>query len=70
MRLPTRRYKINYRVFPWGIRTKDFEKTLKDVEKFVNKPEIIEIIDIMNSTFGIVVWYKEFKTLKIMKKKP
>ncbi len=52
------------------MRTKDFEKTLKNVEKFVNKPEIVEVVSIMNSTFGIIVWYKEFKTLKIMQKKP
>jgi hypothetical protein len=55
--------KITYKIFPWGIRTKDFEKTLKDVEEFANKSGI-EIIAIMNFIFGIIVWYKieVFKT--------
>ncbi len=64
------KYKIEYKIFHWGMRTKDFEKTLKDVEKFVNKPEIVDVISIVNSTFGIIVWYKAHKTLKIMLKKP
>lgn len=55
--------KITYKIFPWGIRTKDFEKTLKDVEEFANKTGI-EIIAIMDFPFGIIVWYKigVFKT--------
>ena len=70
MRLPPKTYKIEYKIFPWGLRVKDFEKTLKNVEKFVNKPEIVDVISIMNSSFGIIVWYKSRKTLKIMLKKP
>lgn len=62
--------KIEYRIFPWGLRVKDFEETLKDVEKFINKPEIVDVISIMNTLFGIVVWYKTIKTLRIMLKKP
>ena len=52
------------------MRTKDFEKTLKDVEKFINKPEITEVVSIMNSSFGIIVWYKSLKSFKVMLKKP
>ena len=52
------------------MRTKDFEKTLKNVEKFINKPEIVEVISIINSSFGIIVWYKTLKTFKVMLKKP
>lgn len=64
------RYKIEYKIFPWGMRAQDFEKTMKEVEKFVNQPEIVDVVSIMNSTFGIIVWYKAFKTLKVMLKKP
>ena len=64
------KHKIEFRIFPWGMRTKDFEKTFKNVENFVNRPEIVDVISIMNSSFGIVVWYKTHKTLKIMLKKP
>jgi len=64
------RYRIECKIFPWGIRVQDFEKTLKEVEKFVNMPEIVEVVSIINTSFGIVVWYKAFKTLKIMLKKP
>jgi hypothetical protein len=62
--------KIEYRIFPWGMRAQDFEKTLKDVEKFVNRPEVNEIISIINSSFGVIVWYKTFRSLKIEMKKP
>ncbi len=61
--------RIEYRIFPWGMRAKDFEKTLNNVEKFVNKSGI-ELISIMDFSFGIIVWYKTFRTLKIMLKKP
>jgi hypothetical protein len=64
------RGKIEYKIFPWGVRTKDFENTLKDVEKFVNRPEITDVISIVNSFFGLIVWYKTFRSLKIMLKKP
>jgi len=64
------RGKIEYKIFPWGMRAKDFENTLKDVEKFVNRPEITEVISVLNSSFGIIVWYKTFRSLKIMLKKP
>ena len=65
------RYNIEFKIFPWGMRTKDFEETLKSVEKFVNKPDLVDrIITIMNSSFGIIVWYKTSRTLKIMLKKP
>ena len=70
MRLQTRRYKTKYRIFPWGMRTKDFEKTLKNVEEFVNKSGVIDVISVMNSSFGIIVWYKSVKTFKVMEKKP
>ena len=62
--------KIEYKIFPWGIRAKDCEKTLKDVEKFTNWPEITDVISIANSSFGLIVWYKTFRSLKIMLKKP
>lgn len=62
--------KIEYKIFPWGMRVQDFEKTLKDVEKFINRPEIVEVVSIINSSFGVIVWYKTFRTLKIMLKKP
>jgi hypothetical protein len=62
--------KIEYRVFPWGIRIQDFEKTLKDVEVFVNRPDVNEVISVINTTFGVVVWYKAFKSLRINLKKP
>ena len=62
--------KIEYKIFPWGLVAKDFEKTLKNVENFINRQEITDVISIMNMSFGIVVWYKTFKTLKIMLKKP
>jgi len=48
--------KIEYKIFVWGMRAKDFEKTLNNVEKFVNKPGI-EVISIMDFSFGIIVWY-------------
>jgi len=65
------RQNIEYKIFPWGIRAIDFEKTLKNVEKFVNNPQITErVISIMNTSFGIIVWYKISRTLKIMLKKP
>jgi hypothetical protein len=64
------RGKIEYRVFPWGIRVQDFEKTLKDVEKFVNRPELTEVISVINTSFGIVVWYKTIRSLRVMLKKP
>ena len=62
--------KIEYRLFPWGMRAQDFEKTLKDVEKFVNRPDVADVVDIVSSSFGIIVWYKTFRTLKIDIKKP
>jgi len=62
--------KIEYKIFPWGMRAQDFEKTLKDVEKFVNRPEVSEVISIITSSFGLIVWYKTFRTLKIELKKP
>ena len=62
--------KIEYKIFPWGLVAKDFEKTLKNIENFINKPEITEVISIMNLSFGVVVWYKTFRSLKIMPKKP
>ena len=53
------------------MRVKDFEKALKDVEKFLNRPQLKNhIISIMNTSFGIVVWYEAANTLKIMLKKP
>lgn len=64
------RYKIEYKIFPWGMRAKDFEKTLNDAEKFINKPEIVDVISIVNSSFGLIVWYKAVKTFKVMLKKP
>ena len=51
-----RRKGIKYKIFPWGVRTKDFEKTLKDVEKFVNKPTV-DVISVTTFSFGIIVWY-------------
>ncbi len=64
------KYRTEYRVFLWGIRAQDFEKTLKEVEKFVNLPEIVDVVSIIHTSFGILVWYKAFKTLKVMLKKP
>jgi hypothetical protein len=62
--------KIEYKIFPWGMRAQDFEQTLKDVEKFVNRPEITDVISIIYSSYGFIVWYKTFRSLKIMLKKP
>jgi hypothetical protein len=62
--------RIEYKIFPWGMRAQDFEKTLKDVEKFVNRPEVSDVISIITSSFGLIVWYKTFRTLKIELKKP
>jgi hypothetical protein len=62
--------RIEYKIFPWGMRAQDFEKTLKDVEKFVNRPEVSEVVSIIISSFGLIVWYKTFRTLKIELKKP
>ena len=62
--------KIKYKIFPWGMRTKDFEKTLKNVEEFISKPGITDVVSIMNSSFGIILWYKTVRTFKIMEKKP
>lgn len=62
--------KIEYKIFPWGMRAQDFEQTLKDVEKFVNRPEITDVISIIYSSYGLIVWYKTFRSLKIMLKKP
>jgi len=62
--------RIEYKIFPWGMRAQDFEKTLKDVEKFVNRPEVSEVVSIITSSFGLIVWYKTFKSLKIELKKP
>jgi len=62
--------KIEYKIFPWGMRAKDFEQTMKDVEKFTNRPEITDVISIVSSSFGLIVWYKTFRSLKIMLKKP
>jgi hypothetical protein len=61
--------RIEHRIFPWGMRAQDFEKTLKDIENFVNRPEVNEVVSIINTTFGVVVWYKTFKNLRIMMKK-
>jgi len=62
--------RIEYKIFPWGMRAQDFEKTLKDVEKFINRPEVSEVVSIITSSFGLIVWYKTFKSLKIELKKP
>jgi hypothetical protein len=62
--------RIEYKIFPWGMRAQDFEKTLKDVEKFVNRPEVSEVVSIITSSFGLIVWYKTFRSLKIELKKP
>ena len=62
--------RLEYKIFPWGMRAQDFEKTLKDVEKFVNRPEVSEVISIITSSFGLIVWYKTFRSLKIELKKP
>ena len=62
--------RVEYRIFPWGMRAQDFEKTLKDVEKFVNRPDVSEVVSIITSSFGLIVWYKTFRTLKIEMKKP
>jgi hypothetical protein len=62
--------RIEYKIFPWGMRAQDFGKTLKDVEKFVNRPEVSEVVSIIISSFGLIVWYKTFRTLKIEMKKP
>jgi hypothetical protein len=61
--------RIQHRLFPWPARTADFKKTLKEIEDFVNKPGVIDVVSIISSTFGIIVWYKAVKTFKIMKKK-
>jgi hypothetical protein len=61
---------ISYKVFPWPLRTADFEKTLKGVEAFVNRSGVIDVISIINTTFGIVVWYKAVRTFKVAQKKP
>ena len=61
---------ISYKIFPWPLRTADFDKTLKGVESFVNKPGVTDVISIINTTFGIVVWYKAVKTFKVTQKKP
>jgi len=61
---------IRYKIFPWPLRTADFEKTLKNVEEFANKSGVMNVLSIMNTTFGIVVWYKTVKTFKIIEKKP
>jgi hypothetical protein len=52
---------IRYKVFPWPLRTADFDKTLKSVEAFANKSGVIDVVSIINTTFGIVVWYKTVK---------
>ena len=64
------RNKINYKIFSWEMRTKDFEKTLKKVEEFINKPGITDVVSIMYSLFGIIVWYRAAKGFKVMLKKP
>jgi hypothetical protein len=61
---------LEYKIFPWGMRAQDFEKTLKDVEKFANRPEVSEVVSIINSSYGMIVWYKTFRSLKVMMKKP
>ena len=61
--------RIQYKLFPWPTRTADFKKTLDDVADFVNKPGVIDVVSIINSHFGIIVWYKAVKTFKIMEKK-
>jgi hypothetical protein len=62
--------RIEYRIFSWGLRAQDFGKTLKEVESFVNRPEITEVVSIINTSFGMLVWYKTVKSLKIALKKP
>lgn len=62
--------KIEYRLFHWGMRVQDFEKTLKEVEKFVNRPDVADVVGIVSSSFGMIVWYKTFRSLKINMKKP
>ena len=62
--------KLEHRLFRWGMTPKDFERTLNDVDKFVNRADVSEIVSIVNTTFGLVVWYRTFRTLKIESKKP
>ena len=62
--------KIEYKLFPWGMQSKDVQKTLKEVEKFVNLPEVNEVISIINTSFGLLVWYKATRSLRINLKKP
>jgi hypothetical protein len=62
--------RVEYKIFPWGMRAQDYEKTLKDVEKFVNRPEVSEVISVLNTSFGIIVWYKTFRDFRIQMKKP
>jgi hypothetical protein len=40
------------------------------VEAFVNRSGVIDVISIINTTFGIVVWYKAVRTFKVAQKKP
>ncbi|MFH0929042.1 MAG: hypothetical protein V1818_01650 [Candidatus Aenigmatarchaeota archaeon] len=61
--------RIEHRPFPWPARTVDFRKTLKDIEDFVNKPGVIDVVSIISSAFGIIVWYKAVRTFKINEKK-
>ena len=58
--------KIKYKIFHWGMKAKDFEKTFKRAEEFVNKKEVADVISITFSSFGIIVWYR---ALKVKKKK-
>ena len=53
-------------MFHWEMKAKDFEKPLERVEEFVNKKEVEEVISIVFSSFGIIVWYR---ALKVKKKK-
>ena len=56
--------KIKYKIFQWGMKAKDFEKTFKRVEDFVNKKEVADVLSITFSSFGIIVWYRTSKAKK------
>jgi len=53
---------VKHKLFPWGMTAIGAEKTLKDVEVFLNEVGAENVISVMSILFGVIVWYKVGKS--------